>query len=97
MYTAFGNKHGPFRLSLNNYLQRTLHERVCRPEATAKPGLAITTFFDEIIERSLGDKLQRGCMLVNSIFESSFSDRPRNPGSSTISSSHTRERRTSSK
>jgi len=45
MYMAFGSKRELFRLSLNNYLERTLHEKLARPEAAEDPALAITTFF----------------------------------------------------
>lgn len=74
MYMAFGNKRDLFRLSLNKYLERTLHEKLARLEAAEDPALAITTFFYEIIERSLGDEQRRGCLMVNSIFESSAGD-----------------------
>jgi TetR/AcrR family transcriptional regulator, transcriptional repressor for nem operon len=33
------------------------------------PALAIRTFFDEIIERSVDDEQRRGCMLVNAALE----------------------------
>jgi TetR/AcrR family transcriptional repressor of nem operon len=42
-----------------------------RLHATASPGRAITGFFEETIEGSLCDALQRGCMLVNSALEAS--------------------------
>jgi TetR/AcrR family transcriptional repressor of nem operon len=45
MYLAFGNKRELFRLSLNNYLERTLHETLARLETAEDPALAITTFF----------------------------------------------------
>lgn len=74
IYAAFGDKRNLFRRALDHYLN-ILRERMTRLEATASPGLAIRGFFDEVIERSLGDKLQRGCLLVNSALESS----PRDP------------------
>lgn len=74
MYAAFGDKRGLFRRALNHYLDHRLRERMARLEATLSPGQAITGSFDEIIERSVGDKLQRGCMLVNSALEVSPQD-----------------------
>ena len=71
MYLAFGNKRELFRLSLNNYLERTLHEMLARLETAEDPALAITTFFYEVIERSLSDEQRRGCLMVNSVFEPS--------------------------
>jgi len=74
MYMAFGNKRDLYRLSLDNYLKRSLHEKVARLEAAPDAALAITTFFDEIVLRSLGDPERRGCLMVNTIFESSAGD-----------------------
>lgn len=74
IYAAFGDKRNLFRRALDHYLG-ILRERMTRLESTESPAWAITGFFDEIIERSLSDRLQRGCMLVNSALESS----PRDP------------------
>ena len=74
LYAAFGDKRNLFRRSLTHYLESILHERMTRLETTLSPGLAIAGFFDEIIERSVSDKSQRGCMLVNSALESSSGD-----------------------
>jgi len=74
IYAAFGDKRNLFRRALTHYLESILHERMTRLETTLSPGLAIAGFFDEIIERSVSDKLRRGCMLVNSALESSASD-----------------------
>ncbi|MGK9198916.1 MULTISPECIES: TetR/AcrR family transcriptional regulator [Sinorhizobium] len=73
MYAAFGDKRGLFRRALDHYLNR-LREKMAHLEATASPGQAITGFFEDTIERSLGDALQRGCMLVNSALEASSED-----------------------
>lgn len=75
MYLAFGNKRELFRLSLNNYIERNLHEKLAHLEAEEDPALAITTFFYEAIERSLSDEQRRGCLMVNSVFESSAGDK----------------------
>jgi TetR/AcrR family transcriptional repressor of nem operon len=73
MYAAFGDKRGLFRRALDHYLGR-LREKMAHLEATASPGQAITGFFEDTIERSLEDALQRGCMLVNSALEASPQD-----------------------
>jgi TetR/AcrR family transcriptional repressor of nem operon len=73
MYTAFGDKRTLFRRSLDHYLG-TLRDKIARLDATASPGQAITGYFADTVERSLSDKLQRGCMLVNSALEASPGD-----------------------
>src|SRR5690349_3248315 len=57
MYAAFGDKRGLFRRALDHYLGR-LREKMSRLEATLTPAQAITGFFEDVIERSLSDKLQ---------------------------------------
>jgi TetR/AcrR family transcriptional repressor of nem operon len=74
MYGAFGDKRGLFLRSLDHYLDR-LRRKMARLQAGASPAAAITGFFDDTIEGSLQDALQRGCMLVNSALEAS----PRDP------------------
>jgi TetR/AcrR family transcriptional regulator, transcriptional repressor for nem operon len=69
LYNTFGDKRRLFRRAFDHYLRQTLDERITRLEGGASPGLAITTFFSEIIERSLGDARQRGCLLVNTALE----------------------------
>ncbi|HEY4345718.1 MAG TPA: TetR/AcrR family transcriptional regulator [Parvibaculum sp.] len=69
MYNAFGDKRGLYLQSLNYYFDKTLHDRIARLEKSATPGLAIIGFFREVVDRSLADPLQRGCMLVNTALE----------------------------
>jgi TetR/AcrR family transcriptional regulator, transcriptional repressor for nem operon len=51
-----------------HYLTQTVRDRVVRLEKLPS-ALAIRTFFDEIIERSVDDEQRRGCMLVNAALE----------------------------
>lgn len=74
LYNAFGTKRALFLRALDHYLRHTLHERVQRLEAVDHPGLGITRFLAEIIDRSVGDPGQRGCLLVNSALEASPHD-----------------------
>ena len=74
LYTAFGDKRTLFRRALEHYVEEKLRDKMARLEANLSPAQAITGFFDEVIERSLSDKLQRGCMLVNSALEASPRD-----------------------
>ncbi|HVJ40117.1 MAG TPA: TetR/AcrR family transcriptional regulator [Dongiaceae bacterium] len=74
LYAAFGDKQTLFRRALDSYLDRILHERMQRLSESVSPARAITAFFHEIIERSVSDQEQRGCMLVNSAVEASPRD-----------------------
>ena len=69
LYNAFGDKRELFRRALDHYLDHSVRERISRLESTQKPGAAICSFFDEIIERSLTDRQRRGCMLVNTALD----------------------------
>jgi TetR/AcrR family transcriptional regulator, transcriptional repressor for nem operon len=69
LYNAFGDKRALYRRALEHYLQNGLGERVARLESTLAPRQAIEAFFAEIIERSMDDPEQRGCLMVNSALE----------------------------
>jgi TetR/AcrR family transcriptional repressor of nem operon len=68
LYNAFGDKRSLYRQAFVHYLVQTVRDRVARLEKLP-PALAIRTFFDEIIERSVDDAQRRGCMLVNAALE----------------------------
>jgi TetR/AcrR family transcriptional repressor of nem operon len=68
LYNAFGHKRSLYRQAFVHYLTQTVRDRVTRLEKLP-PALAIRTFFDEIIERSVDDEQRRGCMLVNAALE----------------------------
>jgi len=68
LYNAFGDKRSLYRQAFVRYLAQTVRDRVARLEKLP-PALAIRTFFDEIIERSVDDEQRRGCMLVNAALE----------------------------
>jgi TetR/AcrR family transcriptional regulator, transcriptional repressor for nem operon len=74
LYNAFGDKRGLFLAALDYYLKCTLRERITRLEANSTPGTAITAFFAEIVQRSLDDPEQRGCLMVNSALEATPDD-----------------------
>jgi TetR/AcrR family transcriptional repressor of nem operon len=69
IYNAFTDKRSLFLRALEQYLERTLRERIVRLEMLPSPGSAIVGFFDENVDRSLKDLQHRGCMLVNSALE----------------------------
>lgn len=74
IYAAFGDKRGIFLRSLRYYLDSILLERIVRLESTKSPGQAIVLFFREIVDRSLADPQNRGCMLVNATLEATDDD-----------------------
>jgi len=69
LYNSFGDKRSLYRRSLDRYIERSFGDRVGRFEGTLPPREALRAFFAEIVERSLGDKGRKGCMLVNSALE----------------------------
>jgi TetR/AcrR family transcriptional repressor of nem operon len=68
LYNAFGDKRSLYRRAFVHYLAQTVRDRVRRLEKLP-PLVAIRTFFDEIIERSVDDEQRRGCMLINAALE----------------------------
>ena len=74
LYNAFGDKRSLYRYSLQHYLECSVRDRIRRLEVLPNAGMAITEFFAEVLNRTLGDPLHRGCLLVNSALESSTED-----------------------
>lgn len=68
LYNAFGDKRALYERALSHYVEGSVADRIQRCGALA-PREAITTFFGEIVRRSLGDGDRKGCMLVNAVFE----------------------------
>lgn len=69
LYNAFGDKRALFGLALDHYIKRGFCERSLRLEQQLPPREAIQTFFNEIIELSLGDPEHKGCFIVNAALE----------------------------
>lgn len=69
LYNTFGDKRALYRRALEHYIDASFADRVRRLEGTLPPRQAIDAFFTEIIQRSLDDPQQKGCMLVNSALE----------------------------
>jgi TetR/AcrR family transcriptional repressor of nem operon len=74
MYAAYGDKRKLFHRALDHYLNRTLRAKIAKLEGTPSPSGAIRQYFSDVIEKSVRDTEQRGCMLVNSALEASPSD-----------------------
>ena len=69
LYNAFLDKRSLFLRALDHYLDGTMRERIARLERTKRPKDAVKAFIDEIVERSVNDREQRGCMLINAAAE----------------------------
>lgn len=69
LYNAFGDKRSLYRRALDMYVAGSFAARVARLEGHLPPLEALTAFFDEVVELSLADAEQRGCMLVNTAME----------------------------
>ncbi|MBU1358039.1 MAG: TetR/AcrR family transcriptional regulator [Gammaproteobacteria bacterium] len=69
LYNAFGDKRALYAKALEHYLDRGVRARIAQLEGVAAPRAAIAAFFDEIIERSVGDSERRGCLLVNAALD----------------------------
>lgn len=74
LYNAFGDKRSLFLLALDDYLNRTLRERIARMESTLPPDQALVVFFAESVERATSDPRHRGCMLINAALDASQED-----------------------
>jgi TetR/AcrR family transcriptional regulator, transcriptional repressor for nem operon len=75
LYNAFGDKRGLFIEALQRYSACTMRERIARLEELASPVAAIHAFFQEVIEKSLADPENRGCMIVNAALDVGAHDR----------------------
>lgn len=69
LYNAFCDKRTLFLRALDRYLDGTMRERIARLERELPPKDAVKAFIDEIVDRSVNDPEQRGCMLVNAAAE----------------------------
>ncbi|MDP3417397.1 TetR/AcrR family transcriptional regulator [Falsiroseomonas sp.] len=72
-YNAFGDKRSLFARCLDRYLDQGMRERLGRLAATLPPRQAIAGLLEEIVARSLRDRM--GCLLVNSALEVAPHDR----------------------
>jgi len=68
LYNAFGDKRALYQRALDHYVEESIANRISRC-AELPPREAISVFFLEILNRSLGDPQQKGCMLVNAALD----------------------------
>lgn len=67
LYNAFGDKSALFSAALERYVETRMRERLGRlaHEHEHAPREALDAFFRELIEQTVSDPEQRGCMVVN--------------------------------
>lgn len=68
LYNAFGDKRALYRMALDHYIETSIGARIGR-SAALPPRAAITTFFADVLRRSLNDRQHKGCMVVNAALE----------------------------
>jgi TetR/AcrR family transcriptional regulator, transcriptional repressor for nem operon len=68
LYNAFGDKRALYRKALDHYVEDSIADRLRRCAELA-PREAISSFFAEILRRSLADREQKGCLLVNAALD----------------------------
>jgi TetR/AcrR family transcriptional regulator, transcriptional repressor for nem operon len=73
LYNAFGDKRALYRKALDHYVEDSIAGRLRRC-ADLAPREAISTFFAEILRRSLADRSQKGCLLVNAALDVAAND-----------------------
>jgi TetR/AcrR family transcriptional regulator, transcriptional repressor for nem operon len=74
VYNAFGDKRRLFLQALERYAETRLRERLARLETLPSARAALKGFFDEIIERSVGDPERRGCLIINTAMDAAPHD-----------------------
>jgi TetR/AcrR family transcriptional repressor of nem operon len=69
LYHRFSDKDGLFVETVRRYADDGLNERLTRLSGLPDPVAAIRGFLDEMIEMSVTDPDQRGCLLVNTALD----------------------------
>lgn len=69
LYHRYGDKDGLFTAALDRYAHKGLTLRLARLSEITDPILAIRQFFNEIVDLSVDDPDQLGCLLVNSVLD----------------------------
>lgn len=75
LYNAFGDKRSLYQKALDHYVEGSIAGRIRRCAGMA-PREALSSFFGEILTRSLDDPQHKGCMLVNAALDVA----PHDPG-----------------
>jgi TetR/AcrR family transcriptional repressor of nem operon len=68
LYNAYGDKRALYQRVLDRYVEGSVADRLRRCEGLP-PLEAISSFFSEIVTRSIEDRDRKGCMLVNAALD----------------------------
>ncbi|PWQ97888.1 TetR/AcrR family transcriptional regulator [Leucothrix arctica] len=69
-YNAFGSKKSLFTQSLTKYDQENRRVAITQLSALNDPIVAISHFFDMVLDESVNDKDCKGCFLINTALDS---------------------------
>lgn len=69
MYDTFGDKRGLFQAAVQHYITSVSGERMKIIAEAADPLAGIRDYFDRLIEFSVGDGRELGCLITNSVVE----------------------------
>ncbi|RON48274.1 TetR family transcriptional regulator [Pseudomonas frederiksbergensis] len=69
LYNAFGDKKAIYRLVLDRYVRQALETCSTIFGSDDPPLQALERFFDATLEEVLGDRLHKGCFVVNTALE----------------------------
>ncbi|GBQ22341.1 TetR family transcriptional regulator [Gluconacetobacter sacchari DSM 12717] len=68
LYNAFGDKRSLFRLALERYIEGGIGQRLARYQEVS-PLEGVRGYLRDVVERSLNDPANKGCMVVNAALE----------------------------
>jgi TetR/AcrR family transcriptional repressor of nem operon len=75
IYDTFGDKHGLFLKTLNQYCTSEMGDMEQLLSKTDSPRKKIRLIFDDLVKKILTDKEQKGCLLINVTMEMSCVDK----------------------
>jgi TetR/AcrR family transcriptional regulator, transcriptional repressor for nem operon len=74
IYDTFGDKHRLFMAAINHYRDNIVRERLRKLTQPGPARARIQTFFDDLIDFSLGEGRKLGCLMTNSAIELAMHD-----------------------
>lgn len=69
MYDTFGDKRGLFQAAVQHYIANVSVQRLAKVSDAADPLDGIRAYFEGLIEFSVGDGRELGCLITNSVVE----------------------------
>jgi len=69
MYDTFGDKFGIFQAAIDFYISNVSAKRLSKMQETESALVAIRTYFEDLINFSVGDGRKLGCLITNSVVE----------------------------